>query len=75
MRITTFDPNGKARIIERELSVNCQICGASLQCPPDDDFWFWIKHPAVAEFRRQHEAHGLPRLIGAEIKTVEREVG
>ena len=73
MHITTFEPGGKTKRIERVLSVNCQVCGASLQCPPDTDFWFWTSSPAVAEFRREHEAHGSPRLVGAEIKTIELE--
>ncbi len=73
MLIETFDANGKRRVIERALSVNCKFCGASLHCPPDADFWFWLKDGMVVDFKREHEAHGFPRMVGAEIRVIEKD--
>lgn len=73
MQIVTFDATGKRKVIERALSVNCQFCGASLHCPADADFWFWLKNGDVQDFKRAHEAHGFPRMVGAEIKVSEKE--
>ena len=72
MQITTTEPGGKTKRIERVLSLHC-LCGAVLQCPPDSDPWFWVKSPAAAEFRREHETHA--RQVGVVIETIEREIG
>ncbi len=63
---------GRKKRIERALAVNCLLCGISVECPDDEDFWFWLKSDAVERFREEH-AHGIPRLVGAEIRIEEKE--
>jgi hypothetical protein len=72
MRDLTFEQSGRKKRTERALSVNCHVCNTSIDCPPDKDFWAWLKCGDVLDFYKAHE-HGNPRSTGAEIKAVEKD--
>lgn len=74
MRDLIFEQEGKKKRIERRMAMHCHICGASLTCPDEADFWAWLKCGDVLDFERDHRAHGFARAVGAEIKMTETVV-
>jgi predicted aldo/keto reductase-like oxidoreductase len=64
--------NGKRKRVERSLFVHCRQCNVSLICPPQIDFWVFLKSANVADFFGEHD-HGRPGIAGAQIAYVEQE--
>ena len=70
-RIEYVSPDGRHKVIERQLIVHCHQCNDTIACPDAADEWAWLKCGDVLDFYKAHD-HGNPRLVGAELLTVEQ---
>ena len=66
METLVFQANGRKKKIFRSMRMNCKGCGASLPCPPGENFWGWLKSDMVNNFKFAHSTHG-NAAVGAEM--------
>lgn len=71
--IVEFLDEGRKKVIERKMAVRCHVCDAALSCPPEADFWAWVKSGDVLVFKQTHLEHGNERTVGVQIEAVEKE--
>jgi len=73
VQILEFEQGGKKKKVERKLTLHCHACRVDLACPPDQDFWFWMKSAEAIAFVGEHKSHGNERTLVPEITHIERE--